>query len=259
MADNPTYHKIFENLQIVSNKEAPESFHYEIIGECYDFADDKKNMYFRQEATKHMYQYNNYDILYNPNYLDITPDYNNKSTLFPNYYSRIDNFEDLYDSYQNKLGSGNQVYYNLSGSEIVYDELLKDYKIATHIKAMDIKKYGRLRGNMNYQEDNWVIQIPSINLLQNNEKEWVYPPINLANNPFGDTPLSIEDNSYIPNKLIDLNYTVDNINDAFGFNKWSFRKEVKQKDRFIKIKVRYTGNNLAIISAIKSIYKISYS
>ena len=45
-------HKIFDNLQIISNKARPESFHYEIVGETYDFARDKLNMYCRQEATK---------------------------------------------------------------------------------------------------------------------------------------------------------------------------------------------------------------
>jgi len=40
-------HKIFRNLEIIANKAEPESFHYEIVGEAYDFAKDKPNMYFR--------------------------------------------------------------------------------------------------------------------------------------------------------------------------------------------------------------------
>ena len=52
VADNPQLHKIFDNLEIISNNAEPESFHYEIIGDCYEFAKDKKNMYIRQEATK---------------------------------------------------------------------------------------------------------------------------------------------------------------------------------------------------------------
>lgn len=55
VADSPDRHKIFDNLELISNKAAPESFHYEIVGECYDFAKDKKNMYIRQEATKELY------------------------------------------------------------------------------------------------------------------------------------------------------------------------------------------------------------
>ncbi len=40
-------HKIFDNLVIISNNAEPESFHYEIIGDSYEFAKDKKNMYIR--------------------------------------------------------------------------------------------------------------------------------------------------------------------------------------------------------------------
>ena len=45
--DKPEVHKIFDNLQIISNKAAPESFHYEIVGECYDFNDLKEVAYVR--------------------------------------------------------------------------------------------------------------------------------------------------------------------------------------------------------------------
>ena len=48
VADKPTYHKLFENLEILIKN----PIHFEIVGEVYNFADDKKNMYFRQEATK---------------------------------------------------------------------------------------------------------------------------------------------------------------------------------------------------------------
>jgi len=52
VVDDPSVHKIFTNLELVANKAKPESFHYEVVGEAYDFAKDKVNMYFRQEALK---------------------------------------------------------------------------------------------------------------------------------------------------------------------------------------------------------------
>ena len=52
--DIPTAHKIFTALQILSNKAQPESLHFEISGEAYNFAEDKLNMFFRQEAYKHL-------------------------------------------------------------------------------------------------------------------------------------------------------------------------------------------------------------
>ena len=39
--------KMFENLVIISNKAEPESFHFEIEGDNYEFSSDKRNMYFR--------------------------------------------------------------------------------------------------------------------------------------------------------------------------------------------------------------------
>jgi hypothetical protein len=47
--------KTFDSLQIISNNVAPESFHYEIVGDSYDFSEDKLNMYVRQELTKELY------------------------------------------------------------------------------------------------------------------------------------------------------------------------------------------------------------
>jgi hypothetical protein len=41
VADNPFEQKIFDNLFMVANKAEPESFHFEVVGESYDFADDK--------------------------------------------------------------------------------------------------------------------------------------------------------------------------------------------------------------------------
>jgi hypothetical protein len=48
-------HKVFENLIILSNKTKPESLHFEVVGEVYNFAKDKLNMFYRQEATKQLY------------------------------------------------------------------------------------------------------------------------------------------------------------------------------------------------------------
>jgi len=58
-------------MQIVSNKAKPESFHYEIIGEVYDFSKDKKNMYFRQEAIKSIWNYNGINISYDTNFSNL--------------------------------------------------------------------------------------------------------------------------------------------------------------------------------------------
>lgn len=181
--DNPQFHKIFNNLQIVSNKAKPESFHYEIVGESYDFAPEKKNIFIRQEMIKDFYQYNGSDILYDKRFLELTPKQNVKSTLFPLYYSRQDKantIEDYYrlhedwssnntlDAYYG-INTPNKDFVNLSGTEVVYDELLNEFRLWVHAKAYDIAERGRIRGNMHYLEDLWDIQINPIVFVQKNE------------------------------------------------------------------------------------------
>jgi hypothetical protein len=285
VVDNPATHKIFENLQIVSNKAVPDSFHYEVVGESYEFHEDKKNMYIRQEATKDFYQYNGSDILYNRNFLDLRGKQRDilrnwkptgqkvKSTMFPLYYARVDTFNEIEDYYKGKTAP-NKDYVNLSGSEIVYNEKLDEFRVWTHAKAADIKdpRIGRLRGNMNYQGDVWNIQINPIIFVQRNEPAWNTAkltketidkvPISVGNSPIpndlkgfditSETP--VED--YMPQDLIDLGYGPEDIDTS---DWWSGRKEARLRDKYIKIRVRYTGEELAIITALKTLYIISYA
>lgn len=285
VVDNPATHKIFENLQIVSNKAVPDSFHYEVVGESYEFHEDKKNMYIRQEATKDFYQYNGSDILYNRNFLDLRGKQRDilrnwkptgqkvKSTMFPLYYARVDTFNEIEDYYKGKTAP-NKDYVNLSGSEIVYNEKRDEFRVWTHAKAADIKdpRIGRLRGNMNYQGDVWNIQINPIIFVQRNEPAWNTAkltketidkvPISVGNSPIpndlkgfditSETP--VED--YMPQDLIDLGYGPEDIDTS---DWWSGRKEARLRDKYIKIRVRYTGEELAIITALKTLYTISYA
>lgn len=285
VVDNPATHKIFENLQIVSNKAVPDSFHYEVVGESYEFHEDKKNMYIRQEATKDFYQYNGSNILYNRNFLDLRGKQRDilrnwkptgqkvKSTMFPLYYARVDTFNEIEDYYKGKTAP-NKDYVNLSGSEIVYNEKLDEFRVWTHAKAADIKdpRIGRLRGNMNYQGDVWNIQINPIIFVQRNEPAWNTAkltketidkvPISVGNSPIpndlkgfditSETP--VED--YMPQDLRDLGYGPEDIDTS---DWWSGRKEARLRDKYIKIRVRYTGEELAIITALKTLYTISYA
>lgn len=306
VVDNPSVHKLFENLVLLSNNVAPESFHYEITGDVYDFANDRENMYFRQEATKDLYQYNGSDILYDSDYLKLHPKqrdiigstspYKERSTMFPLYYTRVDTINEIEDYYQ-AATSPHRDYQSLSGSEIVYDKRYDSYHIVTHVKGCPFKgmykqrckesdpgaiiddsvpypyiwaQYGRLRGNMDFIEDNWYIQIPPINFYQKNELQWKvgkegawYPPLNLTNNPLPNdmSVLEIKTENDIPKELVKLGYGV-NV-DSFDTTKWetisNHRKESKIKDKVMKIKIRYAGDKLVYVTALKTIYNISYA
>lgn len=283
VADNPQLHKIFDNLQIISNKAAPESFHYEIVGECYEFAKDKKNMYIRQEATKELYQFNGSDIVYNPDYKTLNSDPRpmnglvtdkyEKSTIFPLYYRRedtINEIEDYYHLYGHKetYNKSDKNFSALSGAEIVRYPNLGEYRIWNHAKAVDIhdfQKGGRMRGNMQYKEDKWDIQINPINLVQRNESqnEWT--------NIYGDGTKKMvpaECNLFTPpTEVYNKDESAGTVTLPSDWERnvisWGIsdkvNKEVKLKDKFIKIRVRYSGKDLAVISALKTLYSISYA
>lgn len=283
-ADNPQIHKIFNDLKIIANKTKPESFHFEIVGEVYNFKNDKANMYYRQERMKEVFANNNIDITYDKDYqYDIKPERNYKSTLFPLYISRVDHKNKIYDTYQ-RMTSDSKDYQAFSGSEIVYDRTTNDFNIATHIKAYPLDSYewqtivskddpnaqsvinyyrnhnievrlnpdnnewwekkvnyGRRLGNCLYKEDIWNVQIPSINFQEKNEK-WVdKPPINLATIP-----------EAFKNKTVNVPADTE-------FYSWGNSKQARIRDKYIRIKVRYSGEDLAIVSAIITQYKESYS
>ena len=288
VADNPQVHKIFDNLQIVSNNVEPESFHYEIVGDCYNFAKDKKNMYIRQEATKELYQYNGCDITYDHEYSSLNSEHRplldshgkqvsgfyDRSTLMPLYYSRQDTINEIEDSYHLKDDVPTKDFSALAGGEIVHYKTLDEYRIWNHAKAVNIRNKGRLRGNIKYDEDKWLVQINPLNIVYKNEKSWDQGdiiehrevsankiPIELGQSPIPDEILKKEQITYdkdhpekndIPKNSMDRTITSWDWKDTQ-------RQEVKLKDKWIKIRVRYTGNQLAVISAINTLYSISYS
>lgn len=327
--------KIFNNLIIISNKAEPESFHFEIEGDNYEFSSDKRSMYFRQEATKNVYQNLGSDILYDRSYTDVIADpYTHeqyyrgnptrrnefdledskeyvdqykkfdkvypieseglvqqvKSTIFPLYYERVDTYNDIYYIYRGMLDDIESEYdfKNLSGSEIKWHRDLNQFNIVTHIKNNPIPLVGRLRGNSYYKEGKWHVQIPSIIFNQKNEGKWGH-----TNNDFildtsqldgentlasyfsenrkeFDLPPLVVNSTNIPQDIKDDNLTyktLPNIYKATGSewqynidtNNWTYRKETKIRDKWMKVRVRYSGKNLAIIHSIITLYNISYA
>ena len=281
--------KIFNNLVIRSNKAEPESFHFEIEGDNYEFSSDKRTMYFRQEATKNLYQNLGSDILYDRYYTDVAAkmytqeqyyrdgNYGQyvdkvypvlyeglkqqvKSTIFPLYYERVDTYDEIYHSYREMMGNGYD-FKNLSGSEILWNRSLNQFDIVTHIKNSPIDKVGRLRGNSFYKEGRWNIQIPSIIFNQKNEDTWTNnkPPIiiNSQNvpNDLSSSEISIDK---IPN-IYTHSKTNNNIEDYIKVKDWTYRKEARIRDKWMKVRIRYSGKNLAIIHSVATLYNLSYS
>lgn len=300
---NPNFQKIFHNIQMISNKAVPESFHFEIVGEGYDFSKDKKNMYYRQEATKSFYDWcmsrmleENYDYIQydkdgvNDIYLNNKLQQNQKSAIFPLFVEKLDYTNKIYDIYK-QLTSPSKDYQSLSGSEITYDKGTNDYLIDTHIKAhpkgeftwqtvcriddsnvdsiatyyvkrgIEIKidetgeylqkkvKYDQRLSNCYYNEDSWYIQVPVINYYEKNE-DWNKtdnkPPINIVIDP-------------LPKELSQHNELVYNKNYPIDTDNWVTKKQTPIRDKYIKIKIRYTGDDFVVISGIINIFKESYN
>ena len=306
--DNLAQQKIFNNLVIISNKAEPESFHFEIEGDNYEFSSDKRTMYFRQEATKNLYQNLGSDMLYDRLYTDVIADnytheqyyrgglgYNygkykdkvypvanngliqqQKSTIFPLYYEKIDTYNDIYYKYREMSGNSNYDFKNLSGSEIKWNRDLNQFNVITHIKNSPIDLVGRLRGNSQYKEGRWNIQIPSIIFNQKNEEnEWVYASNDLKEDgPLKDENIKIPpivvNSSNLPSILPDVDVSQSKLPSIYQNNKynwprsisnkdWTYRKETRIRDKWIKIRVRYSGKNLAVIHSLVTLYNISYS
>lgn len=279
VADNPQLHKIFDNLEIISNSAEPESFHYEVVGDCYQFAKDKKNMYIRQEATKELYQNNGCDVSFDHDYPSLQEKHRplesssgtykglfDKSTLFPLYYSRQDAINEIEDSYHLKDNVSTKDFSALSGAEIVRYSNSGEYRIWNHAKAIDLNQGGRMRGNMHYKEDKWNVQINPLNIVQKNEKEWGSEDLggrtnlNSAKIPIelGQSPIPNEVLTYDKGQLIIPDNSLDR-----AIVRWNWEdshiSEAKLKDKWIKIRVRYKGDKLAIITAIRTLYSASYA
>lgn len=314
VVNDPSVHKIFDNLEIVANKAKPESFHYEIIGECYDFAKDKVNIYFRQEAMKALWQYNGADLCYDRNFLKVNPKQQPRSAdLIRTYYSRQDTINEIEDYYAHKdyyKQTNAYDYRHLTGAEIVYYPNRNEYRIWNHALAVDLDELPQdnarsiIGANCQYLEDKWRVQINPILICYKNEynlrpsqqnglaqltpanSSWHHPnrpPLPVMNSPIPSQALSVIKNNngevQIPTLLSDMEYSskVDNdgnvINVGIDTSSWlndnniyvtSFgeaqnRKELDLKDKFIKIRIRYSGEDLAIINFINTIYRVSFS
>ena len=318
VVDDPSLHKIFTNLELVANKAKPESFHYEVIGETYDFAKDKVNMYFRQEALKALWQYNGSDITYDRNFLKVQPRQQPRSAdLIHKYYSRKDTINDIEDYYIHINYPKGYDYKHLSGAEIVYYPTRQEFRIWNHTMAVDLKDLSQddarsiIAGNCEYLEDRWKVTINPIIVCYKNEyvktfedglplidsshSTWskayessqMLPSLPIANSP---VPNEVKESGQISfpglnnneteldrsNALYHL-YDLTNfgkstykpldtsswLNDVniyrYNFGESHNRKEIDVRDKFIKIRIRYSGEELAIIDFLNTIYQVSYA
>ena len=320
VVDDPSIHKIFTNLELIANKAKPESFHYEVVGETYDFAKDKVNMYFRQEALKALWQYNGSDITYDRNFLKVQPRQQARSAdLVHRYYARRDTINDIEDYYIHVEYPYGYDYRHLSGAEIVYYPTRQEFRVWNHAMAVDLDDLDQddarsiIAGNCRYLEDRWKVTINPIIVCYKNEYKkmaddglpvihpshstWakaydsnqLLPTLPINNSPIpsevkesgqiifpgisgtNETALDRGNALYhvydLTNFGINRNYSpLDTVNwlDDVSIYRYNFgeahnRKETDVRDKFMKVRIRYSGEELAIIDFLNTIYQVSYA
>ena len=324
VVDDPSLHKIFTNLELVANKAKPESFHYEVVGETYDFAKDKVNMYFRQEAIKALWQYNGADITYDRNFLKVQPRQQPRSADFVHrYFTRQDTINDIEDYYIHVTYPNGYDYRHLSGAEIVYYKTRQEFRIWNHAMAVDLDDLSQddarsiIAGNCRYLEDRWKITINPILVCYKNEykkelndgyalihpthstwakaydSDQLLPLLPIMNSPIPDQVkeagqiafpgIATKDNVVSETGLdrsnalyhlydltkfginrnfspLDTKSWLDDVNIyRYNFGQDHNRKETDVRDKFIKIRIRYSGEELAVIDFLNTIYQVSYA
>lgn len=99
---------------------------------------------------------------------------------------------------------------NIKVHSKTYEQLIQSYQ-----RGLTVRKFGRLRGNMDYLEDSWEVQIQ---------------------------PLTIN-YAYLKANELEL----------------SEAKQMKLRDKYLKVRIRYDGTQYAIISAVKTQFTLSHA
>lgn len=227
--------KIFNNLKIISNKTVPNKFEYEIVGEGYDWFDLKPViLWINKNATDQTSFENLYKEVLTKTYDQLINDHSDFPELFGyegktikkipflhletcDKYGRQDKsyHQDKPDFWSNLDPTKEKDEYSFNTSEVILveDDQLHEQRVHTEQLGNDVKKYGRLRGNMQYLEDLWDVEIRPIKF------NWAY--------------ISGDELAFAPSK------------------------EARHRDKYIKIKVRYSGKDLAVIQGIITMFDYS--
>lgn len=219
----PGVQKIFNNLKIISNLAEPDSFYYEVVGEGFDWF-NYKNVIMQLNDTELL-------IVDNVSMSGIPTEKTeaNVQARYKKYLETKTNIKKLPYIYAQSfdVNDSNSFYrdralltppFNMSALKdltIREHSKTKEKLVNTYQKGADIKKYGRVKGNMQYLEDSWDIQIQPINLSY----------------------------AYVSN----------------GNLLFTPKVEMKIRDKYIKIRVKYKGDQYAIINALRTLFTISYA
>ena len=216
-------HKIIENLQIMSNNVQPEQLTFEIIGDSY-FFNKERIMHLDRDGDKKDFTDGRIqsNITNKDDYLipKKTPKEVEKVTIsdWIKNKSQIKHFTGLtWDQMLEQV------------PELKRNQRTGQIHMVIPQECRNIETFGRRLGNIQYKEDSWYTTVePIIFLADLTNKETT-----------NKTTVPSEDK-------IERNYK----------NNSRYIKSTRIRDKWVKIRVRYTGEDLAIITAIRTIMNV---
>lgn len=237
----PGVQKIFNNLKIISNLAEPYSFYYEVVGEGYDFNIYKYLIYLLNDVSLRYVEGIDMDDLYDvPKTEDVVKSRYKRFLAQKSYIKKLPYiYTQSYD-----VNDTNSFFRDRGNLTIPFTMAsLKDMNLRKHNKSSeilmtsyqkgsDLKKYGRLKGNMQYLEDSWDVQIQPFSI------KYAY----VQQIPSGRT-------SEPPDPVLATYWEL----------KFTDFKSMDIRDKYIKIRIKYKGDQLVVINALRTLYTISYA
>lgn len=240
----PGVQKIYNNLKLISNKAEPNSFTYEIVGEGYDWYKYKEviswmenhasfNTGFITEELNFIYSENGYYTISQANPFIYEDGYEYLLT-----HSMIE-IETTYPDFPRPYGMGDNEYF----SKLPY---IPKVKIPSPLDTVDFETLG-YDSALIY--DSW----------NGEDRVLSYQKGKAMNKPeYGRLRGNmhyVEDSWDIQIQPLKIRYAFMK-DSTLTFTEIS---EMKIRDKYTKIRVKYDGKKLAIISAIKNLFTISYA
>ena len=224
VVNEPTgLHKIFNNLVIISNNVAPSEIEYEIVGDVYNF--NKAGIFWKQNK-------NYWEKRESPDTSKEWENYNTPIKLLPDQYTEFVK-ENIDSKGSQRLpwikNDPAKTSEDFKNAEVEWDPILNQYLLKIKQPCYDIKNYGRMRGNITYKEDAWYLTIDPIYFRK------------------ADSPNYNEETK-----------TYDETQYSSG-TKMSDWKSTRIRDKWCRIRIKYSGKDLVLVSAIKTMIMTSYA
>ena len=213
-------HKIFNNLVLISNNVQPSEIEYEIVGDVYNF---NKAGIFWSKNKNYWEKLDSKD-----SNKEWSPEYNKPVELLPKTGVKFNDNSESTGSQRLPWIKNEpiQTSEEFKNAEVEWDPILNQYLLKIKQPCYDIKNYGRMRGNITYKEDAWYLTIDPILFRKADVND--------------KTNYGVTGNPDIDNSRQD----------------W---KSTRIRDKWCRIRIKYSGKDLVLISAIKTMIMTSYA